>query len=189
MAVSRQPEVIRAGSYREVPWRNGGGVSYVIAGGDDDGWRLSVTTIERDGWFSDYSGCDRTIVPLDGDGIELTVDGVSKTLQRRYEPFAFSGDAKTSCRLLGGPTRDLNVMTVRDRWAHSVSVSRITGRRLRIAVGSLCFVYVLHGTILSAAAGDTIAIEGPEAFEFEHSDEGALTCVVSLLPVTTPRGH
>ncbi|HZY99577.1 MAG TPA: HutD family protein [Candidatus Baltobacteraceae bacterium] len=189
MAVGRQPEIIRADSYQEVPWRNGGGVSRVIAGGDDDGWRLSVATIERDGWFSDYRGFDRTIVAIEGEGIELTVDGDVKRLQRRFEPFSFSGDAKTKCRLLGGPARDFNVVTQRDRWSHTVAISRVMGRRLQLTVAQLCFVYVLRGTVLEASTGDTIRIEGPDAIEIEHPNEDAYVCVVSLFPAPTARGH
>lgn len=189
MAISRQPEVIRADSYREVPWRNGGGFSRVIAGGEDEGWRLSVATISSDGWFSDYSGFDRTIVAVEGDGMELTVDGVPTRLQRRYEPFSFSGDAKTVCRLLGGPTRDLNVVTRRDLWAHTVGISRVMGPRLQLAVELLCFVYVLSGSILDASAGDTICVHGPDAIELAHSREDAYACVVSLFPAATAHGH
>jgi uncharacterized protein len=189
VAISRQPEIIRASSYREVPWRNGGGFSRVIAGGDDEGWRLSVATISGDGWFSDYSGFDRTIVALEGDGMELSVDGVPTRLQRRYEPFSFSGDAKTVCRLLGGPTRDLNVATRRDRWSHTVGISRVIGPRLQLAVELLCFVYVLSGSILDASAGDTIRIDGPDAIELEHSNQVACACVVSLFPAAAARGH
>ncbi len=189
MAVSRQPEIIRAESYREVPWRNGGGFSRVIAGGDEEGWRLSVATISHDGWFSDYSGFDRTIVPIEGDGMELSVDGVVKRLQRQYQPFSFSGDAKTTCRLLRGPTRDLNVVTRRDRWSHTVAISRVMGPRLRLAVELLCFVYVLRGSILDASAGDTICIEGPNAIELEHSREDGYACVVSLFPAAARHGH
>jgi uncharacterized protein len=189
VAVGRQPEIIRAESYVEVPWRNGGGFSRVIAGGDDEGWRLSVATIEHDGFFSDYSGYDRTIVPLDGEGIELTVDGVTKRLQRRYEAFSFSGDAKTTCRLLGGPARDFNVVTRRDRWTHTVGISRLMGPRLRLAVARVCFIYVLTGMVLGASAGDTIRIEGPDAIDLEHPNEDAYACVVSLFPVANPGGH
>lgn len=189
MALSRQPEIIRAESYREVPWRNGGGVSRVIDGGDDVGWRLSVATISQDGWFSDYSGFDRTIVAIDGDGMELTVDGVTRRLQRRYEPFSFSGDAKTTCRLLGGPTRDLNVVTRRDRWSHTVAISRVMGPRLHLAVELLCFVYVLRGSIMGASTGDTIRMHGPDAIELHHSREDAYACVVSLFPAPAARGH
>jgi len=187
VAVGRQPEVIRAASYRQVPWKNGGGTSREIAAGD--GWRISVASIDRDGWFSDFTGYDRTIVPVEGGGIELTIDGVSQRLQRQYEPFAFRGEGKTCCRLLGGPARDLNVMTLRGRWSHAVSVSRVTGRRLRLAAGALCFAYVLRGSVLEAAAGDTIFIAGPNTLELEHADDDALTCVVSLFPMATPCGH
>jgi environmental stress-induced protein Ves len=182
VAVSRQPALIRSDEYRAVPWRNGGGVSYVIAGGDDEGWRLSVTTIERDGPFSDYSGYDRTFVTLEGDGVELTVDGVVKRLERVFEPFTFRGEAKTSCRLLGGPTRDFNVATNRERWSHRVAIARVMGPRLQLAVGALCFVYVLRGTILNASTGDTLRIEGPDALELDHPHADAYACVVSLFP-------
>lgn len=188
VAVGRQ-QIIRAASYREVPWRNGGGFSRVIAGSDDEGWRLSVATIEHDGWFSDYSGYDRTIVPIDGEGMELTVDGVPKLLQRRYEVFAFSGDAKTTCRLLGGPTRDFNAVTRRDRWSHTVGISRVMGPRLQLSIAHLCFVYVLRGTVLGASAGDTIRIEGPDAIDLEHNDEDAYVCSVSLFPSASSHGH
>lgn len=189
MAVSRQPQIIRAESYSAVPWRNGGGTSYVIAGGDEEGWRLSRTTIERNGWFSDYTGYDRTIVQLDGDGIELTIDGETRRLQRRFEYHTFTGEAKTWCRLAGGPANDFNVATRRDRWSHSVSVSRVMGPRLKLSVAALCFVYVLRGTILDARAGDTIRIEGPDALELEHPHEDAYACVVSLFPAAAARGH
>jgi environmental stress-induced protein Ves len=189
VAVGRQPLIIRAESYPEVPWRNGGGVSRVIAGGDEEGWRLSATTIERSGWFSDYSGYDRTIVQLDGDGIELTIDGVVQRLQRRFEHHTFRGEAKTWCRLLGGPAQDFNVATRRDRWSHSVGISRVMGPRLKLSVGALCFVYVLRGTILDARAGDTIRIDGPDALELDHPHEDAYACVVSLFPAANPRGH
>ncbi len=114
-----------AESYQRVPWRNGRGVSYVMASDDRDParWRLSHTTIDADGPFSDYAGFDRTIVALGGSGdvAELTVDGVPHRL-RPLEPFAFSGDATTSCRLLAGPTRDFNVATLRSAFAHSVEI-------------------------------------------------------------------
>jgi len=189
VAVGRQPEIIRAETYQKVPWRNGGGFSRVIAGGDDEEWRLSVATIERDGEFSDYSGFDRTIVAIDGNGIELTVDGVTQQLSRRYAPFTFSGNAKTTCRLLDGPARDFNVVTRRDRWSHTVAISRVMGPRLQLAVARLCFVYVLRGTILGASAGDTICIEGPDSIEIEHPNEDAYACVVSLFPAPAARGH
>ena len=62
-------ETLASASYRTVPWKNGGGTTREIAVSED--WRLSVATIEQDGPFSDFTGFDRTIVPIEGNGIEL----------------------------------------------------------------------------------------------------------------------
>jgi environmental stress-induced protein Ves len=40
----------------------------------------------------------------------LTIDGKALAVRRGSAPVKFSGDAQTSCRLLNGPTRDLNFM-------------------------------------------------------------------------------
>lgn len=111
-------------------------------------WRVSQTTVDADGPFSDYSGFDRTIVTLDGseDSAELTVDGDVHVL-RALEPFRFSGDARTSCRLLAGPTRDLNVATLRSAFSHTVEVVRgLRGGTLDLGWGKpgvRTFVYAL----------------------------------------------
>ena len=75
----------------ETPWKNGGGVIHEIARSDKNGeagWRISLATIDRDGPFSDFTGYDRTIVPLDGAGFELSFDdGGAFVLDRRGVPF------------------------------------------------------------------------------------------------------
>jgi environmental stress-induced protein Ves len=183
VAVGSRPALVSAATisraaYRVMPWKNGGGTTSEIAAGE--GWRLSIATIDRDGWFSEFVGYDRTIVPIEGDGIELTVDGQTERLDKRFARFSFAGEAKTWCRLLGGPARDLNVMTRRDRWKHAVAICRLRERRLRLAVGPLCFAYVLDGVVLGAAAGDTIRIDGPDVLELEQTAGDATACVVSL---------
>jgi hypothetical protein len=47
---------------------------------------------------------------LDGQGVELTVAGTRHALDAASPPLHFGGDAPTTCRLLGGPSRDLNLM-------------------------------------------------------------------------------
>ena len=100
------------------PWRNGGGMTTELArdgAGEAFAWRVSVADIERSGPFSRFPGYERTILLLEGDGMELTVDGRTVTLDRPLEPFVFDGAAAPTCRLLGGPSRDLNVMVDRRR--------------------------------------------------------------------------
>lgn len=182
MALGSRTTLIRGEAYLTVPWKNGGGTTREIVAGE--GYRLSVATIASDGWFSDFSGYDRTIVPIYGDGIALTIDGMTTVLDEPFVPLEFAGEARTWCRLLGGAAEDFNVMTERSRWKHSVNVCRVRDRRLQLAIGPLCFIYVLEGTVLGAGAGDTVCLKGPDALELEHEHGPALACVVSLFTAT-----
>jgi uncharacterized protein len=116
--------VLRAGSYRRMRWKNGGGETAEIAvapegaGLEAFDWRISMARVEADGPFSAFPGIDRTLAILDGDGLALTVDGKETILDAGSAPLAFPADAATACRLLGGPVTDLNVMTRRGRARH-----------------------------------------------------------------------
>ena len=97
-------------------WRNGGGWTRELLAwppGADWRVRVSVAEIEADGPFSVFTGVRRWFCVLSGGGVELTVDGRSQRLEVGTAPFGFDGGATTDCRLLDGPTRDLNLM-VRD---------------------------------------------------------------------------
>ena len=103
-----------AGDFLRQPWKNGGGVTTQLALHEEGGrwlWRLSLAEVVRSGPFSDFSGYERTIMLLEGEGMELRIDespGVD--LRTPYRPFVFDGAARTACRLLGGPVKDLNLM-------------------------------------------------------------------------------
>jgi hypothetical protein len=110
-------------------WRNGGGVTREVAISRDDGpgvgfhWRISVADVDGDGPFSAFPGCHRVITVLRGAGMALTVDGLTRLVDHRYEPFEFDGAAPTECRLLGGPVVDLNVIHRHDQPV-TVEISR-----------------------------------------------------------------
>lgn len=114
------------------PWKNGGGSTQEIvcwspsAGLEDFAWRISVATIDKDGAFSRFAGIDRQIMLLDGSGVRLRSQDAAATLdhalQQRGQPFAFAGDLPLDCTLLGGTSRDFNVMTRRGQWAAQLVV-------------------------------------------------------------------
>jgi len=119
----KQPEVhlYRAADYPRMPWRNGGGTTQEVAcnpGGSAAAfdWRLSIADVAQDGGFSAFTGYQRIITVLEGQGIELTVDGrVGAPLAPR-QAYAFAGDAQVQCHLLNGPIRDFNLIYAPARW-------------------------------------------------------------------------
>jgi len=107
-----------------VPWKNGGGTTAEVAafpkgsGFEAFGWRISMADVASDGPFSLFPGIDRTLILVEGDGIELDVEGIAHPLDRVSPKLSFSGDDITTGRLLSGPIRDLNVMTRRGQFRH-----------------------------------------------------------------------
>jgi len=94
-------------------WRNGGGTTReLLAWPSEPSWRLrvSVADVESDGPFSSFPGVERWFAVLEGNGVELTVGSELHRLTAAEPPLRFSGDMATTCRLLDGPTRDLNLM-------------------------------------------------------------------------------
>ena len=106
-------QVIEAQSVSPLPWRNGGGQTRELlawpVGGD---WclRISRADIETDGPFSAFAGVERWFTVLQGAGVVLTFDDAQHTLQPGAAPLCFAGGAAPGCRLLDGPTQDLNLM-------------------------------------------------------------------------------
>ena len=99
------------------PWHNGGGVTReLLAWPQAADWRLrvSVAEIERDGPFSSFPGIDRWFVVTDGGGVELALPSGPAGLAPGDAPLRFDGEAAPACRLLDGPSRDLNLMSRRD---------------------------------------------------------------------------
>jgi uncharacterized protein len=99
-----------------VPWANGGGrTRELLAWPRRDDWRVrvSVAEIDADGPFSSLPGIDRCFAVLEGDGVVLALPGGEERLRPGDAAVAFPGEAAPMCRLLGGPTRDLNLMVRR----------------------------------------------------------------------------
>ena len=112
-------QLVNLGDVAASPWRNGGGVTRELAvwptGGDDWTWRMAIAEVAQDGPFSCFPGVNRWFAVLAGDGVRLAVAGQAHELTRDSAPLRFAGDAATDCRLLGGATRDFNLMLRRDR--------------------------------------------------------------------------
>ena len=96
------------------PWRNGGGrTRELLAWPSAADWalRISLADIDADGPFSRFDAAQRWFTVVDGAGVTLHFGDVPQRLTPRDAPLCFDGALAPMCRLLDGPTRDLNLMT------------------------------------------------------------------------------
>jgi len=158
--------IVRFAELPAIPWRNGGGVTReVVASGasvasggsdpEDFDWRISIADVSQPGPFSAFPGVDRVITLVEGERMELVVDGVVHVLGL-HESLSFSGASLASCSLPAGPTRDLNVMTRSGRLSAAVAVRDLSETR-PIAVSGTQVVVLLTGTAVVAGADESQA--------------------------------
>lgn len=108
-------------------WRNGGGQTRELLAWPSAGdWqaRISVADIAADGPFSAFPGVDRHFAVIEGAGVLLRFADRRAMLTPDSAPLAFDGGDAPGCDLLGGETRDLNLMVRRD--AGRGSLQRVT---------------------------------------------------------------
>jgi hypothetical protein len=99
------------------PWRNGGGLTReLLAWPSRQDWivRVSVADIAASGPFSAFPGIDRWFAVLEGEGVVLSLPDGEHGVGRGEAPLRFPGEDRPGCRLVGGATRDLNLMVRRD---------------------------------------------------------------------------
>lgn len=114
------PTLIDALSVAPQAWLNGAGTTRVLLTwpeGDDWRLRISLAHVDQDAEFSQLPGIERWFGVVDGAGVELKFgDGTqgmaagSHKLKPGDPPLCFDGASRVACRLLDGPTRDLNLM-------------------------------------------------------------------------------
>jgi environmental stress-induced protein Ves len=131
--------IVRSADFTALPWKNGLGVSRVIAADPPDAgydkveWQVGTTDIGIDCPFSSLPGMDRQFMLLNGAGVELhcidVVAGVDvrHAVDKPFVPVDFRGDWQTTCRLLGEPVQVFNVMTRRGRASARIAQMRWTG--------------------------------------------------------------
>ena len=144
--------VLHPSDYQAMPWKNGGGVTTEIwkalSPSGEMLWRLSIADVERDGPFSAFPGIDRSIMVIEGEGMELAVAGQeTRRLDQLFEPFAFSGDPKTDCRLIKGPIRDFNLMVARTYGSSALRVLHLAPGETAPFAENAAALHVLRGVI------------------------------------------
>lgn len=208
-----QVKLLRPADYRTVPWKNGQGTTQEIAAlrSSEDlrsggfTWRLSIATVAASSPFSSFPGVDRIILLQEGDGMLLDSGAEGRhRLDRKLEPYAFSGDWSTDCQLLGGPCRDFNVMVSRERAAATLTVVT-AGLEPQVVpmAGHTAAIYAVSGPVLVAGselppqgcevpAEHTLLLESPDLAASSHELElrtrgGSAAALVIVFAEPAPR--
>ena len=140
--------VIAPSAYRTMPWKNGGGVTTEICVSPPSGvfdWRVSIATVNADGPFSTFTGYERHIMTLSGEGMMLDIQGRGKFILEPLKPFSFSGDARVYGSLLQGTVLDFNLMVRRDFGHGTLRVTECKGGDRLGSEKSHLLAYVLQG--------------------------------------------
>lgn len=171
---------LAAGDFRTQPWRNGGGTTTEIAVHPARGrplWRVSIAEVATSGPFSDFTGYERTILLLQGEGMRLSFDAAPPlVVDRPHVPFAFDGGARCHCELLGGAVRDMNLMVERAAARGGIEVISGSGESTRAIGAEWSLFYTLAGSARVALEGAVHALAPGEALRLD----GIPTTRVSL---------
>lgn len=177
-------QLLELSDQRVMPWKNGGGITCELAVSPQDAgmdgnpflWRVSIAEVVSDGPFSVFPGYERSIMLLEGGGMELGIgDAAPQRVTKRYQPLLFSGDAHTHCRLLNGPVRDFNVMSTRGKIKHRVDVIRGGATEAAWGENVALFCHCLHGSlIVKSRATEEWHLHGGQSIWFEEAAPGSV---------------
>ncbi len=176
-----------------MPWKNGGGVTREIAlgpagaGPEEFLWRLSIAEVATSGPFSVFSGIDRTLTVLEGDGLKLDfAEGDDLVIDVPWRPAAFDGGRACEGRLIGGPVVDFNVMSRRGRSGHRVRLAKLSDERLTEALeNEVTAILVLEGSVVGVVGTERYDIEPRQVLLVERDAEERGTWQLAGGPETT----
>lgn len=193
--------------YRRMRWKNGCGWTTELAvhprdaqlDGQPFDWRVSLAEVENDAEFSAFPGYDRTLLLVEGGGMQLNFDAAPlQRIAEPYTPFSFKGEWRTRCHLLNGPVRDFNVMSRRTRFTQRIAILRPADLPLQLADGvEVRFVHVFRGVLTvsggvflpaTLAAGDSLRVEKDHAAGRMQLTSDAADTVAALLSFVAVSG-
>jgi environmental stress-induced protein Ves len=139
-------------TFRAMPWRNGLGTTIELLkqdlpDGDGFAWRLSMADVIADGEFSNFSGYDRTLLLLDGNGLMLDCAGVRQRLDKPLQAARFRGEDSTFATLPDGPVKDFNIMTQRQHCAARVTSAVHPAESTINVAANILMVYAVDGEL------------------------------------------
>ena len=195
--------IIREFEQKRMPWKNGGGETFEIGIAPDHSsldtfdWRISRARIDRSGPFSPFPGIDRTIAAVDGEGILLCFENTPPVaLTPADPPLSFAGERPAECELIKGTATDLNVMTLRGRYHHRLTVLADSGpveisagphQTVAIVAAGSANLRTRAGDIL-LSDGDAILLSGADGIASVTPGRGSRLFLIEISPLGSEGG-
>jgi environmental stress-induced protein Ves len=140
--------------------------------------RVSLADVGADGPFSAFPGVRRWFAVVEGAGVILRWPDAERRLVPGDAPLEFDGAAPPDCRLIGGATRDLNLMS---RTGHAVmrpvesGVEWTEPWRWRALFAARAGTWCDGDDVRHVGAGVLLWSDEPEsaAWSFEADDAGS----------------
>lgn len=175
--------IIHASEFTVIPWKNGLGKTVEMAisdGGtlDNFDWRISQATVANNGNFSDFSGLERNLVLIKGNGISLThkhsptanTPCQEEHLNTLLDYACFDGGYHTDGTLHDGEIVDLNIMTDSNKFDTQIVTAKQC-ESLTLPSADLVFIYSLS---------DGLVID--ENAKLQPVENGALVSLIDTKP-------
>jgi uncharacterized protein len=186
---------LRPTDYRIMPWKNGGGSTTEVAvfpenstvSGSSFAWRVSIAEVSASGPFSRFAGYERHIMTIEGDGMLLEIEQAPDIeLRNLFVPACFSGDWTVSGRLVGGPTRDFNLIVAKTFGRSDLSVKSLEMDGRHRTADGIEVLYVETGELLAGGrligTGDTLVSEN-ERVELRALHDPARLIIGRIAPI------
>ena len=190
-------------TFKTIPWKNGLGHTTELAinsGGnlDNFNWRLSIASVVNDGDFSNFSGYQRNLVLIEGEGLILDHrNGDIDELTNLLDIAHFDGGSKTHGSLVNGGIKDFNIMTNENSFTaevncyvkqHSANIALLTNR-LIFAYSLTNEMNIEHGskTITSVPVGHLAQLQTNHVSESHKQAttviSGQNMILIELMPI------
>jgi len=138
-----------------MPWKNGGGTTLELAV-DPPGailetgfrWRLSSADVAASGPFSAFPGLERWLLLLGGAGFDIDFGPHGRAeLTEPFLPIHFPGDWPAVATLVGGPSRDFNLMVDPRRCRARLETLRLEASLALPLRAATTLLFVARGTV------------------------------------------
>ena len=190
-------------TFKTIPWKNGLGHTTELAinsGGnlDNFNWRLSIASVVNDGDFSNFSGYQRNLVLIEGEGLILDHrNGDIDELTNLLDIAHFDGGSKTHGSLVNGGIKDFNIMTNENLFTaevncyvkqHSAHIALITNK-LIFAYSLTNEMHIGHSSkpIASVPVGHLAQLQTNHVSESHQQDttviSGQNMILIELMPI------